>query len=181
MRVILNLFQDRMAYHLSSKKIKINLHSKLELHNIALEKHNKMLNLSNNIMKRTIIMIVIAILVIATVVLWIVNADFQWNVQEVLMISGLVIVVGFALYLAVLRLRSSTRQEAPEDELSKKIMTKTSSLSFYISLYWWLVLSYFSDRIDLETSTIIGAGILGMAIIFFLSWVGVKIFGLRNG
>jgi hypothetical protein len=126
-------------------------------------------------------MVLIAVLVVIGVVLWILNAEFEWNVPEILMISGLVIIVGFAVYLIVRRMKSSARQEAPEDELSKRIMTKTSSLSFYISLYWWLILSYFSDRIDWESSTLIGAGILGMAVIFFLCWIGVKITGLRNG
>ena len=131
-------------------------------------------------MKRTIIMILIAALVIVSVIVWMFNAEFKWNTQDVLMISGLVIVVGFAIFLIIQRFKSSARQEAPEDELSKKIMTKTSSLSFYISLYWWLILSYFSDRIDLETGTLIGAGILGMAVIFLICWVGIKITGLRN-
>jgi len=153
---------------------------KLELLNIALEINNKKLEINNFIMKRTIMMILVAIMVIAGLLMWLLNADFEWNIQEGLMIFGLIIVLGFAVLLIVQRIRSSSRQEAPEDELSKKIMRKTSSLSFYISLYWWLVVSYFSDRIDMETSTIIGAGILGMALIFFLCWVGIKITGLKN-
>jgi hypothetical protein len=40
---------------------------------------------------------------------------------------------------------------------------------------------YVSDKVKWETHSLVGAGILGMAIIFFLSWLGVKLFGLRNG
>ncbi len=132
-------------------------------------------------MKRTIMIFVIAILVIVSSIIWIVNSDFSGNLEEVLMIGGLVLVVGFAIYLGFARVKSIGRKESPEDELSKKIMTKTTSLSFYISLYLWLAISYFSDRLDLDTSTIINGGILGMAIIFLFSWLGVKFFGFRNG
>jgi hypothetical protein len=39
---------------------------------------------------------------------------------------------------------------------------------------------YISDKTKLEKDTLIGAGILGMAIIFFLSWIGIKLIGLKN-
>jgi L-2-hydroxyglutarate oxidase LhgO len=33
----------------------------------------------------------------------------------------------------------------------------------------------------METRSLIGAGILGMSIIFLLSWLGVKLIGMKNG
>jgi hypothetical protein len=59
-------------------------------------------------------------------------------------------------------------------------MTKAFSLSFYISIYWLLFLMYVSDRVPWETHTMLGAGILGMAIIFFGSWLWVKFYGFRH-
>jgi hypothetical protein len=97
------------------------------------------------------------------------------------MIAGSIIVVGFAIYIGSVRIKSSMRKEPLEDELSKKMMTKTSSLSYYLSLYLWLFIMYMSDRTTMHTHTLIGAGILGMAIIFFLCWIGIKIYGMRNG
>jgi len=120
-------------------------------------------------------MFVVAAMVIISIVLWILNAEFTWDTQEILMVGGAFILVGFALFLGISRLRSNLRKEPAEDEFSKKIMTRASSLSYYISLYLWLVLMYLSDKTRLECHTLIGAGIMGMALVFFLSWVGVKL------
>jgi hypothetical protein len=59
-------------------------------------------------------------------------------------------------------------------------MLRTSSLSFYISLYLWLVIMYFSDKIKAETHTILGSGILGMAVIFAICWLIFNFRGIRN-
>jgi peptidoglycan/LPS O-acetylase OafA/YrhL len=108
------------------------------------------------------------------------NANISGNIQEILMISGVLILVGFALYLGFVRISSSMRNEPTEDELSKKVMLKASSLSYYISIYLWLFLMYISDKTKMETHTLIGAGILGMALIFFMSWIAIKLYGLKN-
>ena len=129
-------------------------------------------------MKKTIIIFVIAALVLIPLALWALNV--RGDIQEVLMISVVFLLVGFAVLVGINRLKSHRNNEAPEDELSKKVMTKASSLSFYISIYFWLVMSYISDRVSLETQSLIGMGIVGMSVIFFLSWLGIKIFGLKN-
>ena len=131
-------------------------------------------------MKKTIIMFVILALLLISLVLWAVNADISGNIQEYLNIAVIVVMVGFALYIALERLKSLRRKEPIEDELSKKIMTKASSLSFYVSIYLWLFIMYMSDKTTMETHSLIGAGILGMSIIFLLSWLGVKLIGMKN-
>jgi len=128
-------------------------------------------------MKKTIIIFVIAVLVLVSLVIWAVNANLSGNLQEILMIPVAAIIVAFAVFIGITRLKSNLRKEPAEDELSKRVMTKASSLSFYISIYFWLFLMYISDKISLESHSLIGAGILGMAVIFFLSWVGIKIWG----
>jgi hypothetical protein len=59
-------------------------------------------------------------------------------------------------------------------------MLRASSLAFYISLYLWLFVMYISDKTTLPAHSLIGAGILGMAVVFLFSWLGVRIFGIRN-
>jgi hypothetical protein len=39
---------------------------------------------------------------------------------------------------------------------------------------------YISDKTSLAPDSLIGAGILGMAVIFLLCWLGVKAFGTKN-
>jgi hypothetical protein len=125
-------------------------------------------------MKKPVIIFVLAALVLISTALWVMNTKLSGNIPEILMIAGVLIIVGFAVYIGVIRFRSALRKEPAEDELSRHVMTKASSLSFYISIYWWLFLMYMSDKTSLANDTLIGAGIMGMALIFFFSWIGVK-------
>ncbi len=131
-------------------------------------------------MKKTISIFVIIGLVAVTLILWIVKTR-TITYQDILMLGGVLVVVGFAVFIGINRIKSVIQKEPFEDELSKKIMTKASSISYYISIYLWLIIMYFSDKVTLESHSLIGAGILGMAIIFLLSWIGVKMFGVSNG
>jgi len=96
------------------------------------------------------------------------------------MIIILSILIGFAIFRGFGSVKSIIRKEPHEDELSKKIMTKTQSISFQISLFLWLAIMYFSDKIEIESHSLIGAGIMGMAIVFSITWLAVKIIGIRN-
>jgi peptidoglycan/LPS O-acetylase OafA/YrhL len=90
------------------------------------------------------------------------------------------VLVAFALMIGIRRLKSERRGEPAEDELSKKIMQRAAATAYYVSLYWWLVLVYLSDNWQKETESLIGTGILGMAILFALCWVYYKIKGVKS-
>lgn len=96
--------------------------------------------------------------------------------MPIILMVGVVI----AIIVGVRRFKSLKQGESAEDEYSKKIMQKTAAYSFYISLYLWLVISYFSEGSDMDTQQVIGMGVVGMAIVFVISWLFVKILGLRN-
>jgi hypothetical protein len=131
-------------------------------------------------MKRTIAILVIATLVLVALGLWAAKGHLFDNAREIGMIGVSLVLVGFAVYLGVSRLRSHARGERPEDELSRKIMTKASSLAYFISIYLWLFVMYISDKTTLPLHTLVGLGILGMAVVFLLCWIGVKAFGLKH-
>jgi peptidoglycan/LPS O-acetylase OafA/YrhL len=116
-------------------------------------------------------MMVLTILVIAGVLIWLLSPDQKIDFREILMILGLVLVVGFALFLAIRRLRDTRANFPAEDEMSKAIMRKAAASSYYISIYMWLAFMFFDERINLERHTLIGAGIMGMAILFALTWI----------
>jgi hypothetical protein len=59
-------------------------------------------------------------------------------------------------------------------------MTRASSLAFYISIYLWLFVMYVSDKTTLPSHTLIGGGIVAMAMVFFLCWLGVRLFGMKH-
>ncbi|HBC78706.1 MAG TPA: hypothetical protein DEO60_04385 [Bacteroidales bacterium] len=131
-------------------------------------------------MKRGIIVFIVAALVLLTAGLWFFSANEKFKPFELVGMGILIIVVLFALFIGYKKISSAKRGEPTEDELTKKVMQKTSSFSYYISLYLWLVIMYFSDRLDYETHTIIGAGILGMAVIFAVCWLVFNFTGVRN-
>ena len=131
-------------------------------------------------MKKTIFMFVIAVMVVAGVILWAFKGHFSGSRSEIVMAGVVLALVGFAVFLGVSRLRSHMRREPAEDELSKKVMTRASSFAYYISIYLWLFVMYVSDKTPLASHTLIGAGILGMAVVFLFSWLGVKAFGMKN-
>ena len=131
-------------------------------------------------MKRTILMFIISALVVATLALWMLKGHVAGNTQEMIQIGIALVLVGFAVYLGISRLRSHQRREPAEDELSKRVVTRASSLAYYISIYLWLFVMYISDKTTLPTHSLVGAGILGMAVVFLLCWLGVRTFGLKN-
>jgi hypothetical protein len=131
-------------------------------------------------MKRTVLLFVIGALILAGLVLWAVQGRLAGNIGEILQAGVVLVLVGFALYLGVSRLRSHKLREPAEDEMTKNVMRRASSLAFYVSIYLWLFVMYVSDKTKLETHTLVGAGILGMAVVFLLSWLGVRMFGVKN-
>ncbi len=130
-------------------------------------------------MKKAVIIFILTALVIAGAILWL-TASGNLRPADFMSMAVLVIVVGFALYMGIKKIASARRGEPDEDELSRKVMRKTSSLSYYISLYLWLAISYFSDRLALETHTVIGIGIMGMAIVFAVCWLVFNFTGIKN-
>ncbi|MBN1339568.1 MAG: DUF2178 domain-containing protein [Bacteroidales bacterium] len=131
-------------------------------------------------MKKVIIALVISLLALGSAILWITEAGFSGSLSEILEYAGIVILVGFALWMGLSRMKSLNRGEPAEDELSKKIMLKASSLSYYISIYVWLAVMYISDKTEYETHAVIGGGIIAMALVFFFSWLFVRLNGVKN-
>jgi peptidoglycan/LPS O-acetylase OafA/YrhL len=131
--------------------------------------------------KRTSILMIIIAVFILSLGAWIyfsVNGSFEGT--DLLQYVIILVLVAFALLILVRRLRSERRGEPAEDELSKKIMQRTAASSYYISLYWLLVLAYIGEDWQMERGSLVGTGILGMAIIFALCWFFYKIRGVGS-
>jgi peptidoglycan/LPS O-acetylase OafA/YrhL len=122
-------------------------------------------------MRKAIFMVVLAVALIVSFSYWLIFNNDQMNTQETLMIGALVLVVGFALFLAFRRLRDAKENLPTEDEMSKKLMRHGTSTAYNISLFMWLGVMYLSDKTKLECHSLIGAGIMGMAIAFALGWI----------
>jgi peptidoglycan/LPS O-acetylase OafA/YrhL len=131
-------------------------------------------------MKKGIIVFIVAALVLITTGIWFFSAKENLRLFDLVSFGIIILVVAFAVFIGIKRITSAKRGEPPEDELSKKVMQKTAAWSYYVSLYLWLAIMYFSDKLHYETHTIIGAGILGMAVIFAICWLVFNFRGIRN-
>jgi hypothetical protein len=123
-----------------------------------------------NIRKATFLA-VLAVSVLVTMIFWFVRsgATLDFGGSSIIIIQF--VVLAFAIIVVFRRLKSAKQNLPAEDELSKSILLKAAATSYYVSLYLWLAFMFFEEHIDLERSTLIGLGILGMAVIYALSWV----------
>lgn len=141
-------------------------------------KSNIELEINNIKMKNVIVLAIILVLVVFTVFLWLGKESL--GVEELSSLAIIFAVVGFAVFILLRRIKSWKAGEPQEDELSKMVMLRTSSLSYYISLYFWVFLLWLKDRVVFDQEQLIGTGILGMAVIFALSWVFYHFRGVPN-
>ncbi|MEN8124991.1 MAG: hypothetical protein ABFR32_07645 [Bacteroidota bacterium] len=128
-------------------------------------------------MKKSIITFIIILIIIAG--LWIFIPTQIFDKNDFLHSSFvLVLIIVLGLWVLYKRFISFKNGEPAEDELSKLVLQKSVSLSYYISLYLWLIVSYFSNRLNFETDQLIGYGIIGMAFIFVGSWAYFSLKGV---
>jgi peptidoglycan/LPS O-acetylase OafA/YrhL len=131
-------------------------------------------------MKKAVLVFVVAALVLMTTALWVYSSEGSFKGMDILQFGVILLVVIFALFIGFKRLKSVKRGEPVEDELSKKVLQKTSSLSYYISLYLWVGMIFINDRFKIETEELIGMGILGMALTFAICWLVFNFRGVKN-
>ncbi|MDF1560546.1 MAG: hypothetical protein P1P83_10105 [Bacteroidales bacterium] len=131
-------------------------------------------------MKRVWIAFAIALLVLTATAIWFFGTENHKIGFEIVSFGVIIVLVGLGLVLAFRRLSSAKRGEPHEDELSKKIMQKTAAWSYYISLYMWVFMIWLKDRVTLDTEQVLSAGILSMAVIWFICWIVIRLRGIRH-
>ncbi len=131
--------------------------------------------------KSVLVLIVVGLLIIGTVV-WISMSSTILKEIDFLNLGIISALVVFGLFFGIKRLRSEKRKEPVEDEMSKKIVQKTASISYYFSLYMWVFILFIKDKIKIkmDTEEWIGVGILGMSIFFALIWFFFYFKGIKN-
>lgn len=131
-------------------------------------------------MKKSLIVFIVAGLVLISMGLWFFSSVKEFNMMDLLHFGIITLIVGFAVFVGLKRLRSEKRGEPVEDELSKKILQKTAAISYYISLYIWVFLIFLKDRVKFETEELLGTGILAMAVTFGIAWLILNFKGIKN-
>ena len=122
-------------------------------------------------MKKAIIIAVLAVLVTGTIIIWLLNSEAPRFPEGILMISIQIVILVFAVMFVVKRRRANREKLPAEDEMSKKILIRSTASSYHVSLFMWLVVMYLDDKVNLECHELVGAGIMGMALIFAMSWI----------
>jgi peptidoglycan/LPS O-acetylase OafA/YrhL len=130
-------------------------------------------------MKKAILPIIVSVLVLGTTLIWITTSAPE-SIGENLSFIVILVLVLFGLYTGYRRIIGAKRGQPAEDEFSKKILQKAAALSYYISLYLWLAIMYLTDHLKAEPDSMFGYGILGMALIFGISWVYYNFRGIKD-
>jgi len=131
-------------------------------------------------MKKSIFIIILSVVVVLTIAVWFFKTYSFEDVQDLLLYPIILIILTWGLFIGISRIRSQRKGQPPEDEFSRKVMRKASSISFYVSIYAWLILSYIDDHVQFETHSVIGLGILVMVIIFVGFWTIFRFWGIRD-
>jgi hypothetical protein len=131
-------------------------------------------------MKKIIPLLVISLLVLGTTLLWFMNSGGRVNLAESWHFIIILVIVVFAGYILYNRLTSLRRGEPAEDELSKQILRRASSIAYYISLYLWVAMIVVNDRMKIDTEELLGSGILGMGLIWVVLVIFYKVRGIRH-
>jgi len=145
---------------------------------MMLNKSNIVLEIYHIKMKNVVALVIILALLGITVFLWVSNSSL--NGFEIGGLGIILLVIAFSVFILIRRIKSWKAGEPQEDELSKKVMLRTAALSYYISLYFWVFLLWLKDRIEFQQEELLGVGILGMALIFALSWGFFHLKGVGN-
>jgi peptidoglycan/LPS O-acetylase OafA/YrhL len=129
-------------------------------------------------MKKLIVALVLTVVLVSGLLIF--KTTTAFNKIDLLQSLLIFLLVGFGWLTAFRRLSSLKKGEPVEDELSRSILQKSAALSYYVSLYLWLAIAYFSGKFRLTTEQLLGYGIIGMALIFVGCWSFLKIKGLKN-
>ncbi len=131
-------------------------------------------------MKSSYLVFGVVALVVISIVFWLSNSPAITESFEFVQLGVIVLLIGLGVFVGLRRLGSERRGQPAEDELTKKMMQKASSISYFISIYLWLGIMYISDKGWVETEELFGIGIIGMGLILVISWGIIYMTGLRH-
>ena len=142
-----------------------------------MEKHleNKSEKPHNSDKLKLLSVAITVLLVVSTLVIFSMTTQKNGNA---VMSQGSLIIAGVIIIFGIIVLKKNYREikggQPLHDERSQKIMLKAGYKAFLASIWWLLILSWLSNTDGLiefrDPSQALGAGILGMAIIFGISW-----------
>lgn len=91
-------------------------------------------------------------------------------------------IAGYCIFKEIERIKRQNSKEPLKDEFTKKVRIKASYYAFHASIWWWFSILCFIiySKTTIPIYWLIGGGILGMQIIFIVSWFYTRFFGTIN-
>ncbi|MBA7562682.1 hypothetical protein ES708_04335 [subsurface metagenome] len=132
-------------------------------------------------MKKVFLPIFILTWVLVLSGLWIVQASNSTSsVLEYVFIGVILVLFILGGYFGYGRIKRKKQGLPEDDELSRKIAQKAAAISYYLSLFLWLVLIYIQSHVIINIKWLFSTGMIGMAIIFIISWVIINNRGIKD-
>ena len=132
-------------------------------------------------MRKVFLPIFVLTWIIVLTGLWLVQpANSSSSVLEYVFIGVLLVFFIMGIYLAYGRIKRKKQGLPEEDELSRKVAQKAAAISYYLSLFLWLVLIYMQSHVIINIKWLFSTGMIGMAIIFVISWVIINNRGIND-
>jgi len=119
---------------------------------------------------KTALLLLVAGSITFTGGMWLYSTKADITTFDLLAVVGLGVIVMLTIVVGLKRLKDQQQGLTVDDELSKRIKERAAAHSFIGSIYiWTLLLLLFGDG-EVPAEMLIGAGILGMALLFFGMW-----------
>lgn len=129
---------------------------------------------------KLMLVFIIAGLVSFSVGLWFYSTKTSLDTSEYIIAAFVLIIVIFSVVVGLKKLKNMRMGYPSDDELSENIKQKAAASSFLYSFYVWLGIMLFFNDETLRSSIPIGAGILGMGILFIGFWIYYSRIGLGS-
>ncbi len=112
--------------------------------------------------------------------LWIFIAKEPFNTIGYLIFGLSILMICLGMYFKIQRYKSEKVGLTSDDELSKRIKEKATAKAFNMSFYMWLFIILFVKDIEPKVKIIMGFGLLGMGLVFFLNWLYYSKVGISD-
>jgi hypothetical protein len=90
------------------------------------------------------------------------------------------IFIGAGIYFARQRIKRKAQGFPEDDELSVKISRDASSISYYASLFLWLILILLQNTANIDYKSLFAFGIIGMSLTYIFSLMIINHRGLSD-
>lgn len=129
---------------------------------------------------KSLVSFISPVLGIALLGLWAYKTTEPFDAIGYLIFGLGVFLIGFGLYFKIKSFKSEKAGLTSEDELSKRIKEKAAANAFSFSVYMWVFVILFIIDMDPRDKIIIGLGLMGMVLIFFLYWLYYSKVGISD-